>query len=90
MTYRKSPAGYIFAGIAVVLLGVIVLLVYEALSLLTGAFPPITWEVSRAYGTHTYLLLGIGWPIVYCLGLLTGHFFWGQDIPPWFRLPGRS
>jgi len=84
-SYRKSPTGYIFAGLAVVLLGVVTLLVYEAISLVTGAFAPITWEEARAQGQHAYLMAGVAFVLGLGIGGLAAHFWWAQDIPPWFR-----
>jgi hypothetical protein len=86
---RKSPTGYVFAGLSAIVLGIAFLLAYEAVALVTGAFPPITWEVARAQGQHFYLISGIGMLVMYGLGALTGHFFWSQEIPPWFRLYRR-
>ena len=85
-TGRKSPTGYIFAGLSVIVLGIAFLLAYEAFGLATGLVPPITWEVSRAYGQHLYAI-GIAVLVVTNgTSLLVGHFFWAQEIPPWFRI----
>lgn len=93
MRQAKSPTGYIFAGIGVILSGIVFLVFYEAFGLTTGLVPPITWEVSRAYGQHFYAV-GIAVLIITnSLSLLTGHFFWAQSIPPWFRIfrrPARA
>jgi hypothetical protein len=89
VTGRKSPVGYIFAGLAVVLLGVIVLLAYEAIALVTGSFAPITWEEARFQGQHLYLMTGIAFLMGLVIGALAAHFWWAQQVPPWFRLRRR-
>jgi hypothetical protein len=93
VTQRKSPVGYIFAGIAVVLLGFIILLVYEAISLTTAIMPPITWEEARFQGQHIYLMTGVAFALGLGIGSLAAHFWWAQSIPPWFKVfrkPARS
>lgn len=89
MIQRKNPAGYIFAGLAVVLLGVVVLLVYEAIALATGAFAPITWEEARFQGQHLYLMTGVAFFLGLGIGALAAHFWWAQSVPPWFRIRRR-
>lgn len=82
---KRNPLGYLFLGGAIVLAGFVVWAVYEWLALSFGLFPPITWEVARAEGQHFYAVAGIGMLVTFMLGALTGHFFWAQQIPPWFR-----
>lgn len=86
MTQRKNPLGYLFAALGVAGIGLVAMAFYEAVALATGAFPPITWEVARAEGQHFYAVAGIACLVSYALGALTGHFFWAQQIPPWFRM----
>lgn len=86
MIQQKNPLGYLFFALSLVGLGLVALGVYEGIALAFGLFPPITWEVARAEGQHFYAVAGIACLVSYGLGALTGHFFWAQQIPPWFRM----
>jgi hypothetical protein len=88
-TGRKSPTGYIFAGLSLLVLGAAALLAYEAFGLVTGLVPPITWEVSRAYSQHLYAVFAVLLIVTNSCSLLVGHLFWAQQIPPWFRIYRR-
>lgn len=71
----------VLAGLALVLLGLVVLGLYEAWSL-TGAGIPITWLERWAHIRHPLV-----WPLVTLVigiaeGALAGHFWWSTCPPP--------
>lgn len=71
----------VMGGLGIVVLGLVVLGVYESWSL-TGAGVPITWMERWAHIRHP-----LAWPLLTLLvgigeGALAGHFWWSTCPPP--------